>query len=51
LVAADGLYAELYRTQFAAADSPTPFVTADSEPVVLVEHEDLRTDGAAELTG
>ncbi|GIH18325.1 ABC transporter ATP-binding protein [Rugosimonospora africana] len=50
LVAANGLYAELYRTQFATVDSPTPFTTADPEPVVLIEHEDLRTDGAAELT-
>jgi ATP-binding cassette subfamily B protein len=37
LVAAGGLYAELYRTQFAVADSPTPFVgDGDPEPVVLV---------------
>jgi ATP-binding cassette subfamily B protein len=38
LVAAGGLYAELYRTQFAVADSPAPFVDgdADREPVVLV---------------
>ena len=36
LVAAGGLYAELYRTQFAVADSPTPFVDATGpEPVVM----------------
>ncbi|HEY2675299.1 MAG TPA: ABC transporter ATP-binding protein [Rugosimonospora sp.] len=51
LVAANGLYAELYHTQFAVADSPTPFVTADPEPVILIEHEDLRADSAPELTG
>jgi ATP-binding cassette, subfamily B, bacterial len=35
LVAAGGLYAELYRTQFATADSPaTPFA-GDIEPVVV----------------
>jgi ATP-binding cassette subfamily B protein len=36
LVAAGGLYAELYRTQFAVADSPTPAYVdgADAEPVV-----------------
>jgi ATP-binding cassette subfamily B protein len=35
LVAAGGLYAELYRTQFAVADSPTPAYVdgADAEPV------------------
>ncbi len=37
LVAAGGLYAELYRTQFAVADSPTPYAegAADVEPVVV----------------
>jgi ATP-binding cassette, subfamily B, bacterial len=41
LVAAGGLYAELYRTQFAVADSPTPYVTAeDAEPVVVLAHEE-----------
>ncbi|MBG6106226.1 ATP-binding cassette subfamily B protein [Micromonospora vinacea] len=36
LVAVGGLYAELYRTQFAVADSPTPFVDATGpEPVVM----------------
>jgi len=36
LVAAGGLYAELYRTQFAVADSPAPFVDAvGPDPVVL----------------
>jgi len=39
LVAAGGLYAELYRTQFAMADSPAPFPAADPEPVVLVQGE------------
>lgn len=35
LVALGGLYAELYRTQFAADDSPTPYTDADQgEPVV-----------------
>jgi ATP-binding cassette subfamily B protein len=36
LVAAGGLYAELYRTQFAVADSPTPAYVdgVDAEPVV-----------------
>jgi ATP-binding cassette subfamily B protein len=35
LVDAGGLYAELYRTQFAVADSPRPFVE-DPEPVLLI---------------
>ncbi|WP_240032811.1 ABC transporter ATP-binding protein [Micromonospora globbae] len=36
LVAVGGLYAELYRTQFAVADSPTPYVDATGpEPVVM----------------
>jgi ATP-binding cassette subfamily B protein len=35
LVAAGGLYAELYRTQFATADSPPGPLTADVEQVVL----------------
>jgi len=40
LVAAGGLYAELYRTQFAVADSPRPFDDATGpEPVVLVPRE------------
>jgi ATP-binding cassette subfamily B protein len=40
LVAAGGLYAELYRTQFAIADSPRPFTSApDPEPIVLVQGE------------
>ncbi|MEV5447765.1 ABC transporter ATP-binding protein, partial [Streptomyces sp. NPDC052644] len=36
LVAVGGLYAELYRTQFAVADSPTPYPDAaePSEPIV-----------------
>jgi ATP-binding cassette subfamily B protein len=41
LVAAGGLYAELYRTQFAVAHSPRPFTEAgDGEPVVLVRTEE-----------
>ena len=37
LVAAGGLYGELYRTQFAVADSPRPFTDADDTgQVVLV---------------
>jgi ATP-binding cassette subfamily B protein len=42
LVAAGGLYAELYRTQFAVADSPTPpYVDAvGPEPVVTVPSRD-----------
>jgi ATP-binding cassette subfamily B protein len=35
LVAAGGLYAELYRTQFAVADSPTPAYLDDPEPTVI----------------
>ncbi len=35
LVAVGGLYAELYRTQFAVADSPTPLLAAEPEPVLL----------------
>jgi ATP-binding cassette subfamily B protein len=35
LVTAGGLYAELYRTQFAVADSPAPPFADDAEPVVL----------------
>ncbi len=35
LVAAGGLYAELYRTQFALADSPAGALTADVEPILL----------------
>ncbi|HET6213454.1 MAG TPA: ABC transporter ATP-binding protein [Micromonosporaceae bacterium] len=40
LVAAAGLYAELYRTQFAVADSPRPFTTSP-EPVVLAGREEF----------
>ncbi|HEV7710345.1 MAG TPA: ABC transporter ATP-binding protein [Asanoa sp.] len=38
LVAANGLYAELYRTQFAVADSPTPYLeaTLDAAAVITV---------------
>jgi len=35
LVAAGGLYGELYRTQFAVVDSPRPFTAEPAEPVVL----------------
>jgi ATP-binding cassette subfamily B protein len=38
LVAAGGLYAELYRTQFAVAESP-PVIVDDPEPVVAVAGE------------
>jgi ATP-binding cassette subfamily B protein len=45
LVAAGGLYAELYHTQFAVADSPAPYVDAvGPEPVVLVPPRDEFTD-------
>jgi len=40
LVAAGGLYGELYRTQFAVADSPRPYTDADPEPVILVPPPD-----------
>jgi len=40
LVAAGGLYAELYRTQFAAGASPTPYVAAaEPEPVPVPARE------------
>ncbi|SCL15498.1 ATP-binding cassette, subfamily B [Micromonospora nigra] len=40
LVAVGGLYAELYRTQFAVADSPAPYVDATGpEPVVMPMRE------------
>ncbi|MGC5017936.1 ABC transporter ATP-binding protein [Micromonospora sp. DT47] len=35
LVAVGGLYAELYRTQFAVADSPTPYADADESELVI----------------
>jgi ATP-binding cassette subfamily B protein len=41
LVAAGGLYAELYRTQFAVADSPAPPYLDDPEPVVTVAARDF----------
>ncbi|MEN3304094.1 MAG: ATP-binding cassette, subfamily bacterial [Micromonosporaceae bacterium] len=45
LVAAGGLYAELYHTQFAVADSPVPYVDAvGPEPVVLVPPRDEYPD-------
>jgi ATP-binding cassette subfamily B protein len=42
LVAAGGLYAELYRTQFAVADSPRPFVDAVGPEPVMVAPQDPR---------
>jgi ATP-binding cassette subfamily B protein len=40
LVARGGLYAELYRTQFAVVDSPRPFTDAvGPDPVVVVEQQ------------
>jgi ATP-binding cassette subfamily B protein len=45
LVAAGGLYAELYRTQFATADSP-PVIVDDPEPVVIVAGETDRRAAA-----
>jgi ATP-binding cassette subfamily B protein len=39
LVAAGGLYAELYRTQFAVADSPAPFQAEEVEPVPVPSRE------------
>lgn len=45
LVALGGLYAELYRTQFATADSPTPYANADQgEPVVTMPMRDYVPD-------
>jgi len=43
LVAAGGLYAELYRTQFAVAESPRPF-TDSPEPVVVVQRDESYAD-------
>jgi ATP-binding cassette subfamily B protein len=41
LVAAGGLYAELYRTQFAVAESPRPYLTeTDPQPVVVIGRDD-----------
>ena len=39
LVAVGGLYAELYRTQFAVADSAIPYATTAPEPVVIPTRE------------
>ena len=42
LLARGGLYAELYRTQFAVADSPAPYVDAvGPEPIIVVAREDV----------
>jgi ATP-binding cassette, subfamily B, bacterial len=46
LVAVGGLYAELYRTQFAVAGSPTPLTAAEPEPVVLVPRDGLLAEEA-----
>jgi ATP-binding cassette subfamily B protein len=43
LVAAGGLYAELYRTQFATEDSP-PVLVDDPEPVVVIARETYAED-------
>ncbi|HEU4421481.1 MAG TPA: ABC transporter ATP-binding protein [Pilimelia sp.] len=46
LVAAGGLYAELYRTQFAVAGSPAPYADdTGPEPVVMVPPVDYRDEG------
>jgi ATP-binding cassette subfamily B protein len=44
LVAANGLYAELYHTQFAVAGSPAPYLETDAEPVVLMVHDGYATE-------
>ncbi|MFC0530698.1 ABC transporter ATP-binding protein [Phytohabitans kaempferiae] len=44
LVAVGGLYAELYRTQFAVADSPTPYVETDHPEPVTVPPRDFAAD-------
>jgi ATP-binding cassette, subfamily B, bacterial len=41
LVADGGLYAELYRTQFAVVDSPTPFAVEPTEPIMIMPEEEL----------
>jgi ATP-binding cassette subfamily B protein len=47
LVAVGGLYAELYRTQFAVADSPAPFVDAvGPDPVITMPMRDYVADEA-----
>jgi ATP-binding cassette subfamily B protein len=43
LVAAGGLYAELYRTQFAVAESPVPYAE-EAEPQVVMVPRDYRDD-------
>ncbi|MFS8477936.1 MAG: ABC transporter ATP-binding protein [Micromonosporaceae bacterium] len=40
LVAAGGLYAELYRTQFAAPDSPRPFVDGPDPMLLMPRQQD-----------
>jgi ATP-binding cassette subfamily B protein len=44
LVAVGGLYAELYRTQFAVADSPTPYAETDHPEPVTVPPRDFAAD-------
>ncbi|MFC7548621.1 ABC transporter ATP-binding protein [Plantactinospora sp. GCM10030261] len=47
LVAVGGLYAELYRTQFAVADSPAPLVAESPEPITTIPmHEYVVADEA-----
>jgi ATP-binding cassette subfamily B protein len=44
LVAVGGLYAELYRTQFAVADSPAPYTDTDHPEPVTVPPRDYAAD-------
>jgi ATP-binding cassette, subfamily B, bacterial len=44
LLAGAGLYSELYRTQFAVADSPRPFTDAAADPVVILRAEEEFVD-------
>nr|WP_173165990.1 ABC transporter ATP-binding protein [Phytohabitans suffuscus] len=44
LVAVGGLYAELYRTQFAVADSPAPYAETDHPEPVTVPPRDYAAD-------
>ena len=44
LVAVGGLYAELYRTQFAVADSPRPYTETDHPEPVTVPPRDYAAD-------
>jgi ATP-binding cassette subfamily B protein len=53
LVAAGGLYAELYHTQFLAAESPTPYLAAaEPEPVVVPARDGVAArEGVAAAEG